>query len=91
MKYSTLSSKTTEIVTINFAAYICTMACVALYDWVDEIANTHHGKVDVRGVELHVDLLVDEGLRVGVEVHADLGQRHLEVVVLLVAWYSNKS
>ena len=42
--------------------------------------NTHHGEVDVGGVELHVDLLVDEGLGVGVEVLADLGLRHLDAV-----------
>ena len=34
--------------------------------------QTHHGHVDVAGVELHVDLLVDESLRVGVEVVPDL-------------------
>jgi len=36
-----------------------------------------HGHVDVAGVELHVDLLVDQSLGVGVEVGADLG--HLDV------------
>ena len=34
---------------------------------------SHHGEVDVGGIELHVDLLVDVGLGVGVEVLADLG------------------
>ena len=39
---------------------------------------SYHGKVDVAGVHLHVDLLVDVSLAVGVEVLADLGQGHLE-------------
>ena len=43
---------------------------------VDFSTRTHHGQVDVGGVELHVDLLVDVGLAVGVEVLAD--KRHLK-------------
>ena len=34
---------------------------------------THHCHVDVAGVELHVDLLVDHSLRVGVKVNPDTG------------------
>jgi hypothetical protein len=34
--------------------------------------KTYHGEVDIAGIELHVDLLVDEGLRLLVIVHADL-------------------
>jgi len=42
-----------------------------------------HGEIDVAGVELHVDLLVDEGLAVLVEVLPDLGS-HLATWSLLV-------
>jgi len=42
------------------------------------IKVSSHGHVDVAGVQFHVDLLVDQGLGVGVEVDADLGQRHGE-------------
>ena len=38
---------------------------------------SYHGHVDVGGVELHVDLLVDGSLGVGVEVLSNLG-RHFE-------------
>jgi len=40
-----------------------------------------HGHVDIAGVELHVDLLVDQGLGVGVEVGADLGNGHFAWMV----------
>lgn len=40
----------------------------------------YHGHVDVGGLELHVDLLVDESLAVIVVVHADDG--HLDEVVV---------
>jgi len=42
-----------------------------------------HGEIDIAGVELHVDLLVDEGLAVLVEVLPDLGS-HLATWSLLV-------
>jgi hypothetical protein len=38
----------------------------------------HHGEVDVAGIELHVDLLVEECLRLLMEVHTDPAGRHLE-------------
>jgi len=43
------------------------------------IKVSSHGHVDVAGMELHVDLLVDQGFGVGVEVDADLGERHDDV------------
>jgi hypothetical protein len=42
---------------------------------------THHGEVDIAGIELHIDLLVDESLGLLVVVHADLAGRHLELGV----------
>jgi len=41
--------------------------------------NSYHRHVDIAGMEFHVDLLVDQGLGVGVEVGADLGDGHLDV------------
>ena len=40
---------------------------------VQSIGFSHHCHVDVAGVELHIDLLVDHGLRVGVKVNPDTG------------------
>ena len=34
---------------------------------------TYHGEIDIAGIELHVDLLVDEGLTLLVVVLPDLG------------------
>jgi len=45
-----------------------------------------HGHVDVASMKLHVDLLVDQGLRVGVEVGADLREGHLVVVQVGLAF-----
>ncbi len=39
----------------------------------DGFSKRYHRQVDVVGVELHVDLLVDSGLAVGVEVLSDSG------------------
>ena len=39
--------------------------------------DPYHGQVDIASVHLHVDLLVDHGLGVGVEVLAHLGHGHL--------------
>ena len=40
--------------------------------------NAYHGKIDVRGIEFHVDLLVDQRLAVLVVVLSDLGHGHLD-------------
>ena len=40
-----------------------------------------HGHVDVAGVELHVDLLVDQGLALLLEVLSDAGSHGVRVVV----------
>merc|ERR1712141_171868 len=37
-----------------------------------------HGEIDVRGIEFHVDLLVDQRLAVLVVVLSDLGHGHLD-------------
>ncbi len=42
---------------------------------------THHREVDIAGIELHIDLFVDESLGLLVVVHADLAGRHLELGV----------
>ena len=44
----------------------------------------YHGKIDVRGIEFHVDLLVDQRLAVLVVVLPDLGHGHLDS--LLGGW-----
>ena len=41
------------------------------------VEEYYHGHVDVAGVELHVDLLVEEGLRFGMVVLTDQRERHL--------------
>ena len=38
-----------------------------------KVKNTYHGHVDIAGMQLHVDLLVDESLAGGMVVCADLG------------------
>ena len=43
----------------------------------------YHRHVDVRSVQLHVDLLVDEGLGLLLEVLSDDGTRHLDDGLLL--------
>ena len=45
------------------------------------IHHNYHGEIDVAGIELHVDLLVDEGLGLGVVVLANDGESHLEDLV----------
>ena len=40
-----------------------------------------HGHVDVAGVELHVDLLVDQSLALLLEVLSDAGSHGVRVVV----------
>ena len=42
--------------------------------------DSYHGEIDIAGVELHVDLLVDEGLRILVVVLPD----HRFIHILLV-------
>lgn len=42
--------------------------------------TTHHSHVGIAGKQFQVDLLVDHGLGVGVEIHADFG-RHLDLVL----------
>ena len=37
---------------------------------------SHHGEIDIGGVELHVDLLVDQSLTILMVVLPDLGHRH---------------
>ena len=37
------------------------------------VENTYHGHVDIAGMQLHVDLLVDESLAGGMVVCADFG------------------
>ena len=37
------------------------------------VQNTYHGHVDIAGMQLHVDLLVDESLAGGMVVCADFG------------------
>ena len=37
----------------------------------------YHGEIDIGGVELHVDLLVDQSLTILMVVLPDLGHRHL--------------
>ena len=56
---------------INCCQPATLLLCSAVYD-------CYHGEVDVGGVELHVDLLVDEGLAVLVVVLPDLGHCHLD-------------
>ena len=36
----------------------------------------YHGEIDIGGVELHVDLLVDQSLTILMVVLPDLGHRH---------------
>ena len=36
----------------------------------------YHGEIDIGGVELHVDLLVDQSLTILMVVLSDLGHRH---------------
>ena len=43
--------------------------------------HAYHGEIDVRGVEFHVDLLVDQRLAVLVVVLPDLRHGHLDRVV----------
>ena len=52
--------------------------------------HNYHGEVNVAGVELHVDLLVDQSLGLGVVVLADDGKRHLEVFILFFL-FKNKN
>ena len=40
--------------------------------------DAYHGEIDVRGIEFHVDLLVDQRLAVLVVVLSDLGHGHLD-------------
>ena len=52
------------------------MTAVCTKNFTNSIQNidlAHHCHVDVAGVELHVDLLVDHSLRVGVKVNPDTG------------------
>ena len=44
----------------------------------------YHGKIDIAGIEFHVDLLVDERFAVLLEVLSDLGS-HVDAVVVLVS------
>ena len=37
---------------------------------------SHHGEIDIGGVEFHVDLLVDQSLTILMVVLPDLGHRH---------------
>merc|ERR1711971_1168514 len=41
-------------------------------------SSAAHGEIDVRGIEFHVDLLVDQRLAVLVVVLPDLGHGHLD-------------
>ena len=58
---------------INACQPATLLYCLRLKLW-----QCYHGEVDVGGVELHVDLLVDEGLAVLVVVLPDLGHGHLD-------------
>ena len=48
--------------------------------------NAYHGEIDVRGIEFHVDLLVDQRLAVLVVVLPDLRHGHLDRLVGLGDW-----
>ena len=48
--------------------------------------DAYHGEIDVRGIEFHVDLLVDQRLAVLVVVLPDLGHGHLDGLIGLGVW-----
>ena len=48
--------------------------------------DAYHGEIDVRGIEFHVDLLVEQRLAVLVVVLPDLGHGHLDRLIGLGVW-----
>ncbi len=74
-----VSSKNFEKINFLLASWRSKCHGSGALGWRVKWLNPYHGEIDIAGVELHVDLLVDKRLRLLVEVHPDpaLGRRHL--------------
>ena len=67
-----ISFLTNELIDENATVCICDGS---------RIKCTYHREIDIRGIEFHVDLLVDQRLAVLVVVLPDLGHGHLDRLV----------